>query len=213
MRPVRQFALVAAAFAGVTALAPAAHAQSASRTLVEVTPYAGYLVTGNLVDGPLGTSISGGSGPLFGAQLAMPIASGVALVGNLGYASGDLRVGIPIVGGVNVGSTKNLLYDGGVQLSAPAISRGGRALMPFAQIGVGAIRKELSVSGLQTQATSLTYNAGVGADLAIAPGFGVRLGAKDYIGKFDFKEATGLDIGSGKTTHNWALTAGVRFGF
>jgi hypothetical protein len=40
----------------------------------------------------------------------------------------------------------------------------------------------------------------------------VRLLAKDYIGKFDFKDATGLGI-SGETAHNWALSAGMRFDF
>jgi Outer membrane protein beta-barrel domain len=209
-RTIRQAALAAAV---VAAAAAPAWGQSASRSLAEVTPYAGYLVSGNLVDGPLGTSLSGGSGPLFGAQLAVPLGAGVAVVGNMGYSSGDLRVGLPIVGGVNVGSTKSLLFDGGLQLSVPGVSSGNRSLVPFAQVGIGGIRKELAISGLNTHATSLTYNAGLGADFSLLPGIAVRLAAKDYIGKFDFKEATGLDIGSGKTTHNWALTAGVRFGF
>jgi hypothetical protein len=35
--------------------------------------------------------------------------------------------------------------------------------------------------------------------------------AKDYIGKFDAREATAVNVDT-KTTHNWALSAGVRLG-
>jgi hypothetical protein len=36
--------------------------------------------------------------------------------------------------------------------------------------------------------------------------------AKDYLGKFDFKEATSFNL-NGKTMNNVALTLGVHFGF
>jgi hypothetical protein len=36
--------------------------------------------------------------------------------------------------------------------------------------------------------------------------------AKDYIGKFNFQDATQLDV-QGQTAHNWALSAGLRFNF
>jgi len=39
----------------------------------------------------------------------------------------------------------------------------------------------------------------------------LQLMAKDYIGKFDVKEATGINVDA-KTTHNWALSAGLRLG-
>ncbi len=48
--------------------------------------------------------------------------------------------------------------------------------------------------------------------MQLSPNFGVRLMAKDYLGKFDFKEATSFDL-NGKTTNNVALTLGVNFGF
>jgi hypothetical protein len=35
--------------------------------------------------------------------------------------------------------------------------------------------------------------------------------AKDYIGKFDAREATAVDLNT-ETTHNWTLSAGVRLG-
>ncbi len=35
--------------------------------------------------------------------------------------------------------------------------------------------------------------------------------AKDYIGRFDAREATGLNLDT-KSTHNWAVSAGLRLG-
>jgi hypothetical protein len=35
--------------------------------------------------------------------------------------------------------------------------------------------------------------------------------AKDYIGKFDAREATSVNVNTG-TAHNWTLSAGVRLG-
>ena len=52
---------------------------------------------------------------------------------------------------------------------------------------------------------------GAGADVAIAPRLGLQLMAKDYIGKFDAREATAINVDT-KTTHNWALSAGIRLG-
>ena len=138
-------------------------AQQAKPTVFDVTPYAGYMMFGKLFTGPVGTSISAGSGPVYGAQMSLTMAKNVALYGNVGYSSSDLKIGLPIIGGLDVGSSKALMYDGGV-------------------------------------------------DVKLSPNFGVRLMAKDYLGKFDFKEATSFDL-NGKTTNNVALTLGVHFGF
>ena len=202
---------IAGALVGLALPAFSAAAQSA-RPMAEVTPYAGYMVTSNLLDGPLGTSLSNASGPVYGIQLAVPLSDAIALVGNLASGSSDLRIGLPFIGGVSVGSTRTLLYDAGVQLGVPGLARGGRALLPFVQAGVGAVRYDVDLSVVNTHATSVAFNAGVGLDVALGRGFGMRLMAKDYIGKFDFEEATTLDL-EGRTAHNWALTAGVRIGF
>jgi hypothetical protein len=53
---------------------------------------------------------------------------------------------------------------------------------------------------------------GAGADVAIGPRLGLQLMAKDYIGKFDAREATAINVDT-RTTHNWALSAGLRLGF
>jgi len=185
-------------------------AQQAKPTVFDVSPYAGYMMFGKLFEGPIGTSVSTGSGPVYGAQMSLTMAKNIALYGNVGYSSSDLKIGLPIIGGLDVGSSKALLYDGGVELKVPM--QAASMVTPFVQGGVGAIRYEVESGFLNTNATNVAYNFGGGVDVKLSPNFGVRLMAKDYLGKFDFKEATSFDLNS-KTTHNVALSLGVNFGF
>ena len=187
-------------------------ATSASLPLVEVSPYVGYFMASNIAEGPLGTSLSSGSGALYGAQVRIPLVPAVAVIGNFGYTTGKLTFGVPILGGVSFGDAKTYLYDGGLQLSAPALARGKAALIPFAQVGVGAVRREIAAGGISNESTNLAWNAGFGADMAIVPGIGVRVLMKDYIGKFDIKEATGMDVKS-RTMNDWGLSVGVNLSF
>ena len=195
--------------AGLGAL-PLAAQQAAKPTVFDVSPYAGYMMFGKMIEGPVGTSVSSGSGPVYGAQMSLTMAKNIALYGNVGYSSTDLKIGLPIIGGLDVGSSKALLYDGGVELKIPM--QAASMVTPFVQGGVGAMRYEVSSSFLNTNATNVAYNFGGGVDVKLSPSFGLRLMAKDYLGKFDFKEATSFDL-NGKTTNNVALTLGVHFGF
>ena len=185
-------------------------AQQAKPTVFDVSPYAGYMMFGKLFEGPIGTSISAGSGPVYGAQMSLTMAKNVALYGNVGYSSSDLKIGLPIIGGLDVGSSKALLYDGGVELKIPM--QAATMVTPFVQGGIGAIRYEVESGFLNTNATNVAYNFGGGIDMRLSPNFGVRLMAKDYLGKFDFKEATSFNL-NGKTTNNFALTLGVNLAF
>lgn len=184
----------------------------AGATSLEVTPYAGYMIFGSFIDGPLGTSLGSSASPVYGAQLGLTLMPGVVLVGNVAHASGDLKVGIPLVGGINAGKTSALIADGGLQLSIPT----PRAAIysPFIQAGVGAMKWDVSLgsTSLTAHSTNLTGNLGAGLDLRLGQTVALRLMAKDYIGKFDFKQATSLNV-TGKTAQNWALTAGVKLGF
>ena len=175
-----------------------------------VTPYAGYLVTGNWYDGPIGTSLSTSNAPMLGAQATIPIAPGFALVGNLAYASGDLRIGLPIIGGVNIGSAKTWLYDAGLELGGLTGSRVGIA--PFLQGGVGGMTNNIKHSLFSTNETNLVYTAGVGLDLGVSKAFAVRVQAKDWIGRFNSADAVGFHV-KGNLAHNWALTGGVKLAF
>ena len=203
----------------VMALASTASAQRTSRRMPvinetpapSVSPYAGYMMFGDIVDGPLGTRLTSSSGSVYGVQANLPLGSTVSIVGNVGYSEPDLRFGIPIIGGVNFGKSQVWMYDGGLQLSAPALP-GSRAITPFVQVGAGGMSYNVQVAGINRKATNVAFNAGVGADIPLAQNIGLRLFAKDYIGKFDINEAAGIDY-QAKTSNNIALSAGLKLQF
>jgi hypothetical protein len=201
--------LCAGAVAGLLLAAPL-QAQSGRTGGFAITPYAGYMKFGNLVDGPLGTSVRGAAGPVYGAEATLGLTRGVALVGNVAYASSDLEVGVPVVGGLSVGKSSALLYDAALRLSVP-LGQSGPAITPFVQAGAGAMRQEIEVAPVATRATNFAYNLGAGVDVPLGSRLGLQLMAKDYIGKFDVQEATAVDVDA-ETAHNWTVSAGVRLG-
>ena len=183
-----------------------------SSDLFDVTPYVGYMVFGSYLSGPLGSSVTSAPAQIYGAQLGMKIAPNISMIGNIASASSNIQVGLPYLGGVSIAQNDVLLYDAGLQVDIPTSAAYGVAFSPFLQGGVGAIRNNITESFLSTSATNLAGNVGVGADIAIGSGVGLRLMAKDYIGKFNFQQATSFDIG-GNTTQSFAFTAGARFSF
>ena len=92
------------------------------------------------------------------------------------------------------------MYDGGLQLDFPVTSMGSTSFAPFIQAGAGAMRYDITQSFLSMKATNFAGNVGVGADVAIGNDIGVRIMAKDYIGKFDFKDATFIDFEARRRT-------------
>jgi opacity protein-like surface antigen len=199
--------LCAGAIAGLLLAAPL-QAQSARPGSFGITPYAGYMKFGNLVDGPLGTSVRGAAGPVYGAEATVGITRGLALVGNVAYASSDLEVGLPVVGGLSFGKSSALLYDAALRLRVPSGSAG---ISPFVQAGAGAMRQEIEVAAVSTRSTNFAYNVGAGVEVPLGSRLGLQLMAKDYIGKFDARGATAVNVDT-KTTHNWTVSAGVRLG-
>jgi len=210
---LRYFAILAA----LATLSATMHAQSRARPLesgkaFDVTPYLGWMVFGDFVKGPLGSSIYSAPAVVYGAQLGMHLAPNISLVGNLATTSGDIKAGIPFLGGLSVAHSTMVLYDADLQLDLPVTTYSGASFSPFLQAGAGVIHYDISESIVSTQATNFAGNVGLGADLTINKDFGIRLMAKDYIGKFDVKDATSLDI-SGQTANNFAFSAGVRVSF
>lgn len=194
----------AGALAGLALTTPLA-AQSG----FELTPYAGYMKFGNLASGPLGTRLQNTGSAVYGAEASLGLTRGLALVGNLAYSQPSLELGAPILGGVSVGRSSVLLYDAALRLRIP--TGGALPVSPFVQGGIGAVRQSFDVGPVGTHATNTAYNVGAGADIAIAPRLGLQLMAKDYIGKFDAREATSVNVDT-RTTHTWALSAGLRLG-
>lgn len=193
---------------GATVFATPVFAQQSKPTVARLTPYVGYIQFGHFMDGPIGSRVSNQGTAIVGGELGLDIAPNVSIVGNVGYADSNIEVGLPIIGGFNIADSKVLLYDGALQLRLPMTS----GLTPFVQAGAGAMRYDIRAGSLSTKSTNLAGNVGAGVDLQFSRNLGVRLMAKDYIGRFDMKEATGFNFNQ-KTTHNWALTAGISLGF
>jgi hypothetical protein len=210
MRNAHRFLLAAATVvAGATSLAAQA---PNTGTVLHVSPYAGYMVFGNYLKGPLGSTLTNAPGLVYGTQVGLSLAPNLSLVGNVGYTATDIQVGLPFLGGVSVGHSTMLMYDADLEYNLGTSKGGAMPFSPFVQAGVGAMRYKIDESILQTNATNVAGNIGVGADLTLSRGMALRVLAKDYIGKFNFQDATGLGI-SGETAHNFALTAGLRFDF
>ena len=212
--------VIAAALAlGLAASANVSQAQRSTRRFPSVqtipspsiTPYGGYMVFGDILNGPLGTRLSSSAAPVYGAQVNLPLGSTLSIVGNVAYSQPNLQIGVPILGGLGVGKSSVWMYDAGLQFSAPVMT-GQRSIIPFVQAGVGAMKYDVQVAGFSRNASNIAFNAGIGADLPLAQNIGLRVMAKDYIGKFDVNEATSIDY-TAKNSNNVALSAGLKLGF
>ncbi|MEP7381071.1 MAG: outer membrane beta-barrel protein [Gemmatimonadota bacterium] len=205
---LRRAALAVAALATAAVVTSSAEAQRT--TGARVTPYVGYINFGDYADGPIGTRISNASSAIYGVGVGLDLARNVSLVGNIGYTDSNVRVGLPIIGGVNIADSKVLLYDGGLEFRLPGTSLGA-GLVPWVQVGAGAIRYEVRSGPLTTNATNFAGNFGGGLDVRLNRSLGIRAGVKDYVGKFDFREATSFDLHN-RVSHNVALTLGLTLG-
>jgi len=193
-----------AAAAATVALAVPTAAQRLRR--IEFAPAAGYLVPGDIARGPLGTALRAAGAPMLGATAAIRIAGPASLYAGAAYSDSDLEVGVPIIGGVALTRARMLVLDGGIQLRGPGASA------PLVQLGVGTMRYRFATGLVDVPADNVVATAAVGYDLALAPGFGLRLMAKDWVGRFDSRDAILVDA-PGRTAHNVALAAGLRFAF
>ncbi|HJU65112.1 MAG TPA: outer membrane beta-barrel protein [Gemmatimonadaceae bacterium] len=208
-------AVVVAASVAIATPLQAQYGAPASTSPIKVTPYVGYMIFGDYFDGPLGTSLTSKNAPVYGGQLELSLGRNVALVGNVGYSKSEWQVDLPIVGGLSLGDASVLLYDGSVQLKLPMGLAGASSVTPLVQVGAGAIRHSLDNSVVDASTTNFAFNAGLGLDYQVTRALGVRLMAKDYIGKLDLDldlpdVVPGLDS---KVAHNVVLSLGVNFGF
>jgi hypothetical protein len=205
---MRKRSVVASALFAGTLFPALVAAQRPSTPRVELTPYAGLMLPASLVSGPLGTHVGFSEGPLYGGQLGVNLIDGITLFGNVGFATADVEAGIPILGGVSFGSAESLLYDGGLQVSLP----GQNLIRPFLQVGAGGIRREITVAGVTVKSTAPAFQAGLGFDMSLGDNVGIRLLARDHVGKFDYSDLIFYDYDGG-TMHNIALTGGLKLAF
>ncbi|MGH7467356.1 MAG: hypothetical protein ACRENP_05155 [Longimicrobiales bacterium] len=197
--------------------APALEAQRGPSSPIVITrgefaisPFAGYLVSQSFIEGPLNTRVGSVNAPLFGAQASLPLAPNASLIGTIGYSSGDLEVGAPILGGVSIGDSDTWVFDASVELRAPSFGAG--RFVPFAHLGGGALHRRLGVLGITADATDFMVSGGLGADIPISSSMAIRLLAKDHYGKADFGSLGSLEAKT-NDLHTLALSAGLRIAF
>lgn len=206
---------VAGLAAAVFAVAAPAQGQAGSNTIMvkrgefALTPYAGYVFTTKLANGPLSSSLSSANGALYGVQAGLPLSPNASLVGGIGYSSADLKAGA-LGFGVKVGTSVAWLYEGDLELRGSQQKQGvAEGFTPFVQVGAGAIHRKVTALGLSATSTDFAINGGVGADFTVTPGLTLRVMAKDYVGKATFDSG----LAQTNTLNNIALNAGVRFTF
>jgi hypothetical protein len=191
---------------------PRQSAITVSRGSAAIAPFVGYLITPAYFSGPLNTSIGTSGAPLYGAALSVPLAPTASIVGTAGYSSGSLRAGIPFIGGYDFGSASTWVFDASVELRADNLEASGVKVIPFAQLGGGALRREVGISGLKTHSTDFTVSGGLGINIPLSASSDIQLLAKDYYGKADFGSIGSLNVSS-DDIHTVGLTGGIRIGF
>lgn len=204
----RTLVVVVLSLLALVLVAPRAKAQAGVGAIL--TPFAGYLMTGNWYDGPIGTSLSTTNAPMVGGQVSIPLTKGIALVGSLAYASGDLRIGLPLLAGVNVATVRMWLYDAGLELGGLPGKKTG--LAPFVQVGIGGLTNDIKNSLFDVRASNIAYTGGVRLDLGLVERFAFRVQAKNWVTRLNSEDAVGFRA-EGNLAHNWALTAGVKLTF
>ena len=189
---------------------PAPAQRPSSGSHFNAAPYAGYMVFGNYLSGPLGSSLSNAGGPVYGIQLSLDLAPNISIIGNAAQTASNLQVGVPFLGGLTIAKTSIMLYDAGLELRMPA--GGATTFTPFVDAGAGQMRYSITEFGLTTQTSNFAWNGAAGVDVALSRSLNARLMAKDYVGRFNFKDVVGIG-GEGRMAQNWSFSAGLRFAF
>jgi hypothetical protein len=166
---------------------------------------------GHYVEGPLGTSATGGEAALVGAQVKLPLTPNFALVGNAAHANSNLVFFEPTGGGPTLGNSSVWMFDGDFQLSSPFRGNGGHWIDPFVQLGAGAMRYSTQNTLGDQSATNFTFNVGLGVDYSITRNVGLQILGKDYIGHWNITPQVPFRSGD-RFTNNYAISAGLSLG-
>lgn len=202
---------------------PALPAAAQSGPTVELRPYAGYMRFGDFLRGPAGVALTAEPGTAFGMQGSVNLGrSRFSVYGNAALARTRATVsGAPSVfgfdvGSVGLGTTTMQFFDGGVQMDLVNRYDERQKVVPFVQLGAGAVRYDvdnaIAEQFVTTSGTNFAGNVGLGADIRVTPSFAVNVLAKDYIA--DFRNSTTSQFGAqGRWANHLGLNVGVTFGF
>ena len=210
---MRSIFITATAMAVAVGSAQAQRPRESSITVTRgdfaVMPYAGYLVSSSLFDGPINSSLTVQSSPLYGVQASMPLSPSASLLGGIAYSSGDLKAGIPIIGGISFGNMATTVFDASVELRSESFSK---SFMPVVQLGGGAIYRKVSIAGLHASSTDFMVSGGIGADVPLSSNLAMRFMAKDYWAGADFG-SIGPITAKNDDVHAIGLSGGLRITF
>jgi hypothetical protein len=215
------FTPAAALHAQACCYAPRRHSNYGDQSLpsFQITPYAGYMNFGRYINGPLGSQIPFANGPVVGGQASLSLTKNFALYGDLGWANSNNHYGTanPYVGFGNANSNGMWFYDGGIQLMAPFHAEDRHWVVPFVQVGAGAVTYRLSDGFNSHTDTRFAWNGGVGLDYHFTRQVGIRLMAKDYLATFNVPAASpsmgGVIDQTTTNNNNWTFNVGLNLGF
>jgi opacity protein-like surface antigen len=213
---MRRFILSATLLGLAAVTANAQNIEPARSGSFFISPYAGYMVFGDLFESANGNvEMSNEDGALFGAQAGVNITPSIALLGNLGYTKSAFTLEFDDQG-VDQRTSDDLgifFYDASLQFRIPTSSS---RISPLAQIGAGAVKYTFDTDDIQSEGrTDVAFNLGLGADIGLARGVAIRLMAKDYITSFKWEDLDSVDFDDdieGNVAHNFGLSAGLRIG-
>ena len=216
---------VSAALLGATLVASPAAAQSTGEPVTAghgsfyVSPYAGYMIFGNLFTFADGTEYSNEDGGLYGVQAGFSFSPNFSLIGNFGYTKSKFTLENENTSTNTSGDIGIFLYDANLQFRIPFVSDMTRDswIAPIFQAGVGAIKYTADTDDFNSDGkTDVAFNFGIGTDFQLMKTVGIRLMAKDYVTSLSWTDPENVnfrDDVDGNTAHNIALTVGLNFGF
>jgi hypothetical protein len=188
--------------------------QSSKPSVFHVAPYVGYMNFGDYREARNGNELSNENAAVYGAQAQLDLSRYISLVGNFGYASTRWTLEGAGAGGgdLNLRDVGVWLYDGNLQARIPLPYGVATGISPFVQVGAGAVRYTRDQNDIGSPSSNnVAFNGGVGVDWQLGR-VGLRLMAKDYVTSLDWSDADNISIRD-ERAHNWAFTAGLKFGF
>ena len=190
---------------------PLASQQSRPVQVIRIGPTAGYLTFGTYFTGPGGLRFSNDNAAAFGGELEFPVWRNLSVVGNVLHATSDWSFQeVPLIGSVTIGGASLWLFDAGLRLQVPLGD--ARTVLPFVEVGGGAIRSSVNNALLEGNATNLAFVGGLGITTRIGERLGLQARVKDYFASFrSVDDAAALGV-TGRRAHTIGFLVGISLG-